>query len=243
MRYLLLLYNIIALICSSAAQSSMAPGAYIVEMIPTVNDASPPFSAHNTHVQAFHLAATEIKYTIRYNFTNLDIFFGVSLQVENTTKSDEEIRKYFSTKPGVISVTPVWVVDIPTPADGEESPTVSDLEPFWNPFKPKPTSTSTPMQLMGPFKGGNLSSSLRMGGVDRLHALGIKGKGIRIGIIDTGVDYQHPALGGKFGPGNKIAGGHAYVDNHGNPIDKNDPLTKCPQGGHGTHVAGQTFVT
>lgn len=29
--------------------------------------------------------------------------------------------------------------------------------------------------------------------------------------IDTGIDYTHPALGGKFGPGNKIIGGYDFV--------------------------------
>jgi len=29
--------------------------------------------------------------------------------------------------------------------------------------------------------------------------------------IDTGIDYTHPALGGKFGPGNKVVGGYDFV--------------------------------
>ena len=29
--------------------------------------------------------------------------------------------------------------------------------------------------------------------------------------LDTGIDYTHPALGGKFGPGNKVAGGYDLV--------------------------------
>lgn len=35
-----------------------------------------------------------------------------------------------------------------------------------------------------------------MTGVDKAHAAGIKGKGIKIGIIDTGVDYRHHFSGG-----------------------------------------------
>ncbi|KEP46652.1 minor extracellular protease vpr protein [Rhizoctonia solani 123E] len=82
-----------------------------------------------------------------------------------------------------------------------------------------------------------------MTGVDKLHAEGYLGKGIKIGIIDTGVDYTHPALGGKFGPGNKIIGGYdfvgdAYTGLPGSPptAPDNDPLDQC--NGHGTHVAG-----
>jgi subtilisin family serine protease len=77
-----------------------------------------------------------------------------------------------------------------------------------------------------------------MGGVDKLHQLGIKGKGIKIGIVDTGVDYRHPALGAGFGPGFKIAGGWAFVADNGTTISDPDPLTTCYGGGHGTHVAG-----
>ncbi|KAG8732163.1 hypothetical protein FRC10_001188 [Ceratobasidium sp. 414] len=73
-------------------------------------------------------------------------------------------------------------------------------------------------------------STHAMTGVDRLHGQGYFGKDITIGIIDTGVDYTHPALGGKFGPGNKIVGGYDFVKHDG------DPLDQC--NGHGTHVAG-----
>lgn len=55
------------------------------------------------------------------------------------------------------------------------------------------------------------------------------GNGIRIGIIDTGVDYLHEAFGGRIGPGNVIAGGYDLVNNDADPMDDN---------GHGTHVAG-----
>lgn len=55
------------------------------------------------------------------------------------------------------------------------------------------------------------------------------GKGIKIGIIDTGIDYMHEALGGGFGAGFKVAGGYDFVNNDSDPNDDN---------GHGTHVAG-----
>jgi subtilisin family serine protease len=58
---------------------------------------------------------------------------------------------------------------------------------------------------------------------------GTQGEGIRIGIIDSGIDYHHPALGGGFGPGFKVAGGYDVVNNDSDPMDDN---------GHGTHVAG-----
>ncbi|PYQ30050.1 MAG: hypothetical protein DMF56_10010 [Acidobacteria bacterium] len=60
-------------------------------------------------------------------------------------------------------------------------------------------------------------------------SLATRGDGIRIGVIDTGIDYTHPALGGAFGPGHKVAGGWDFANNDGDPKD---------DAGHGTHVAG-----
>jgi subtilisin family serine protease len=58
------------------------------------------------------------------------------------------------------------------------------------------------------------------------------GKGIVIAIIDTGVDYKHPDLGGCFGTQGtttcKVAGGWDFVNNDADPMDDM---------GHGTHVA------
>ncbi|KAI8975324.1 peptidase S8/S53 domain-containing protein [Mycotypha africana] len=70
--------------------------------------------------------------------------------------------------------------------------------------------------------------------------LGITGRGVKVGIIDTGVDYTHPALGGCFGPNCRVAYGYDFVGNEYNggnlPVPDNDPNDSC--NGHGTHVAG-----
>ncbi|KAJ7772696.1 subtilisin-like protease [Mycena maculata] len=79
-----------------------------------------------------------------------------------------------------------------------------------------------------------------MTGVDKVHAQGNFGAGIKIGIIDTGIDYTHPLLGQGFGPGFKVIGGWDFVGNNYNgedtPQPNYDPLDQC--NGHGTHVAG-----
>ncbi|KAF9139991.1 hypothetical protein BGX30_007173 [Mortierella sp. GBA39] len=73
-------------------------------------------------------------------------------------------------------------------------------------------------------------------GVKEVHdSLKLYGRGIKIGIIDSGVDYHHPALGGCFGPGCKVAYGTDFVGDDGRSPD-DDPMTDCD--GHGTHVAG-----
>ncbi len=56
-----------------------------------------------------------------------------------------------------------------------------------------------------------------------VHASGNKGTGVKIGIIDSGVNYNHPDLNDVY------AGGYDFVQNDNDPMDVY---------GHGTHVAG-----
>ena len=56
----------------------------------------------------------------------------------------------------------------------------------------------------------------------------IDGTGIKIAVIDTGVDFNHPDLFG-WGPDGKVIGGHNFIEENQLPMDTN---------GHGTKVAG-----
>jgi hypothetical protein len=77
------------------------------------------------------------------------------------------------------------------------------------------------------------------------------GKGIRVAVLDTGIDYTHKALGGvgtvaaypavdqKVAPAwpqGKVLGGYDFINNDPNPID---PTTA----GHGTFVASSVLAT
>ncbi len=57
----------------------------------------------------------------------------------------------------------------------------------------------------------------------------LTGKGTTIAVIDTGINYNLPQLGGGLGPGHKVIGGWDFVDNDADPMDTY---------GHGTEVAG-----
>ncbi len=57
----------------------------------------------------------------------------------------------------------------------------------------------------------------------------LTGEGVSIAIIDTGIDYTHPDLGGCFGEGCRVVGGYDFINYDDDPMDDH---------GHGTHCAG-----
>lgn len=83
--------------------------------------------------------------------------------------------------------------------------------------------------------------------VDKLHKEGYTGKGVKVGVIDTGIDYNHPDLEVAF------KGGYDFVDNDADPMETTfedwqaqTSTTKYPEfssgrayyTSHGTHVSG-----
>ena len=55
------------------------------------------------------------------------------------------------------------------------------------------------------------------------HSRGVTGTGVKVAVIDTGIDYNHPDLSPNY------AGGWDFVNDDNDPMDDH---------GHGTHVAG-----
>jgi subtilisin len=62
-------------------------------------------------------------------------------------------------------------------------------------------------------------------GADAAHARGILGTGVRVAILDTGIDYSHPELSAAY------RGGYNFLADSPDPLDDS-------YGSHGTHVAG-----
>jgi len=80
-----------------------------------------------------------------------------------------------------------------------------------------------------------LSESVSQVGADQVWSMldsygrPVEGTGVVVAVIDTGVDYTHPDLGGGIGEGYKVVGGYDFCNDDSDPMDDN---------GHGTHVAG-----
>lgn len=92
-----------------------------------------------------------------------------------------------------------------------------------------------------------LYTALTMTGADAVQSeLGFTGEGIKVAVMDTGVDYDHPDLGGCFGPGCRVAKGWDFVGDAYNADDTSPAYNPVPSpdpypddcNGHGTHVAG-----
>nr|WP_269452094.1 S8 family serine peptidase [Tessaracoccus coleopterorum] len=107
---------------------------------------------------------------------------------------------------------------------------------------PKSQNASPAMFTAGTMTGADIARS----------ELGLTGEGIKVGVIDTGIDYDHPAFGGSGTNGGttfptaRVAYGYDFVgdDYNADPAsDGYNPIPK-PDGnpddceGHGTHVAG-----
>ncbi|KAG0305158.1 hypothetical protein BGZ98_004542, partial [Dissophora globulifera] len=91
-------------------------------------------------------------------------------------------------------------------------------------------------------------SGHQLTGVDVLHkSYKLTGKGIKIGVIDSGIDYKHPAFAAKgatagcFGKNCRVTHGWDFVgdDYTGFDFDELNPdADPMDCAGHGTHVAG-----
>jgi subtilisin family serine protease len=105
-----------------------------------------------------------------------------------------------------------------------------------------------------------MADSIPQIGVDKLHEENITGKGIKVGVLDTGIDYNHPDLTQSY-KGYRSQGGlnpeqvdpnsikgWDFVDNDADPMEttyKDWQATEYPEylensyyTSHGTHVSG-----
>ncbi|KAK8051388.1 hypothetical protein PG993_002773 [Apiospora rasikravindrae] len=203
-------------------QSDWVPGAYIVEL--ESNESPDVFYAQlarDNGIEAEH----------RMHLASSDLFHGASFQVRNVSTHDHStLLAAVKTKAQVRAVWPVRTVRL-----NVGTPTHHDI--------PAPASSGARgvhQRRNAANETSDTFSPHLMTQIDKLHAKGITGKGFRIAIVDSGIDWHHPALGGCFGPGCLVETGWDLVGDDYNPPGlpnpDADPYDNCV--GHGTHVAG-----
>ncbi|KAG8953400.1 hypothetical protein FRC04_002242 [Tulasnella sp. 424] len=187
---------------------NIVPGVYIVELNEPVDELGRRWGKNAHDALYSSLDKCGAKWSLRRQYDTPGIFIGAAVNVA----SKKDLAALADT-PHVVSIRPVY--RRPAPA----SVALRTL----NAKSPRPLDTFAPHVMTG---------------VDKLHAEGYFGEGIRIAIIDTGVDYIHPALGGDFGPGFKVSHGTDFVGDYytgSNTAKPDDDPMDCA--GHGTHGA------
>ncbi|MDD1690695.1 MAG: S8 family peptidase [Methanoregula sp.] len=76
--------------------------------------------------------------------------------------------------------------------------------------------------------GPTMPYNIKQIGADQVQAAGNDGSGVKVAVLDTGIDYTHPDLKDVY------AGGINFYDDNDNPMDDN---------GHGTHCSGIIAAT
>lgn len=78
-----------------------------------------------------------------------------------------------------------------------------------------------------------LDSAHQLTGLDTVREnYGFTGGGQTVVVIDSGIAFDHYALGGGYGADYRVVGGWDFTENDSNPYDDGT------EGSHGTHVAG-----
>ncbi|CAG8633317.1 8161_t:CDS:2, partial [Ambispora leptoticha] len=154
-----------------------------------------------------------IDFKLRSSFELLDI-------VSITVNGQHDLDKLNSLDI-VRNIRPVSIVERPKAADNQIT---------------NPISAGNQIDTTNPISADELT------GVAEVRAqTNYTGKNIKVGIIDTGIDYTHPAFGNCYKTkGCKIQFGYDFVGDAFNgtntPQSDDDPLDQY--NGHGTHVAG-----
>lgn len=121
--------------------------------------------------------------------------------------------------------------------------TVSGVKFLW----PVELIQMPPIEALAGGAAPDLASAITMTGANIAQSsLGLTGAGVKVAIMDTGVDYHHPDLGGCFGPSCRVAMGYDFVGDAFNADPSSLAYNPVPApdvdpddcNGHGTHVSG-----
>ncbi|UNI19341.1 hypothetical protein JDV02_005530 [Purpureocillium takamizusanense] len=203
-------------VVATTAASNILPGGFIVEFEP------------NKDINAAAAAVEkEGKTRMKLDF---ELFKGVSVQLHDPKRADEKVAK-LAALPAVKAVYPLRLYPMPNPRVEWVG---KDPEKHFADVKRRAANAGN--DTVG---DDSTYAPHVMTQVDKLRKEGYTGKGVTIAVIDTGVDYKHPVLGGCLGSGCLVTKGYDLVgdayNGYNTPVPDPDPMD-C--GGHGSHVAG-----
>jgi len=227
----------VGLTSAHAAQSVPASAAensnkYFVELtgLPTTDGGKLDATRAEKVALRKAIAKAGIKLKERRAF---DVLFN-GLSVEVSAKDRAKLARL----PGVKAVYPMLTVAAPKPISAE---VISRAV--------KEARAAATLSTLPPTN----ASALAMTGADIAQSqYGLTGAGIKVGIIDTGIDIDHPDLGGNGTNGStafpsaRVAYGYDFVGDAYNADPASPSYNPIPTpdanpddcGGHGTHVAG-----
>lgn len=158
----------------------------------------------------------------------------VLVKLRTTAALDGLLAKYQLTRLSQFGARPIYRLKVQGPADVRKKiaaltadPAVLIAEP--NLLQSSPEAARNNAWAIGSrdaYQAQWAPTAMRL---DEAHSLST-GQGIRVAVLDTGVDIGHPALAGKLLPG------FDFVDFDGDPSEEGS--TTDNSFGHGTHVAG-----
>ncbi|KAJ4355533.1 uncharacterized protein N0V89_003550 [Didymosphaeria variabile] len=209
--------SVAAAATSKLPSAQVVPGAYIVEL------------ADNHDSDSFYSTLGSDDVAVKHRLKlDYKLFKGTSFQLKNVSDMDGAAAK-IANMDMVMRMWPVRIFNVPKD------------EVIW---KGTDGRTEFAQAALKKRQSGNATtdtfSTHVMTQVNQLRQEGVTGSGIKIAVIDTGIDYLHPALGGGFGAGHLVSYGTDLVGDDytgfNTPVPDPDPIDECE--GHGSHVAG-----
>ncbi|UZN03286.1 S8 family serine peptidase [Cellulomonas sp. S1-8] len=159
--------------------------------------------------------------------------------IADTDRAQDDVREFLHDRDA--DFTPFWIANVihvtgdrDLVADLARRPDVVRLEPDAAPEAPPAPGTPAPTAADGP----GVTWNVRRIGADRVwDELGVRGEGVVIANIDTGVEFDHPALLGSYR--GHHSSGHVTHDYSWFDASGDCPAgVPCDENGHGTHVMG-----
>ncbi|GAA6003704.1 uncharacterized protein JCM10292_000694 [Rhodotorula paludigena] len=228
------------------AAAQVVPNSFILEVDASAATLAKrgltPFAALSRTLAAVEHSG--YSHTVRERFESIpDVFHGASIQVADGVSIEDlqkiegvkhvwPIRKYQLPRDPVDSISDYTFQPVASSLVARSKITISAS----GQVSKKRASTIPPASA---YRGSTFYPHVQTN-INLLHNAGYLGQGVKIAVLDGGLDYTNPILGGCFGEGCHISFGYDFVgddyDGDNSPTPSEDPFATCTT--HGTHITG-----